>query len=922
MLLVALFAFTMTAFAQVDVVWDRTGAELPTWFGTNTERGMAYGEVGGEARIYVVSYKDADPNVYIIDAETGADVGTLDNTDIEGGFFGLMLTDVGVSDDGVIFASNTAAMGTNNLKVYRWDSEISEPEVVIDFDGLAEGRLGDRISVSGSADDNSLVIHAGVARSGQVVRFTTNDNGHSFSHEVITLEGVTDSGIQPSVHVRSDGTFLFNAARFDDEAGVNPMHFEADGTLIAEMSGDWLATNTIRSFELDDREIMATFYGVHEGSQTVAFFDITDGLNNAEYLMSTSSLGMAANLFAAGDFDVTFDAEGEATIYVMAMNHGLRAFHAAAIEATLEGTYYVGAEGTAPGGADPHFASLVDAFAAVNSQTATGAVTLLITSDLDERGNTLAIESRTFTETAPLTIKPAEGVSPTIHVSGGLADTLQIAGEGAGAGILIDNTSWVTIDGSSTEAGVSRDLTIIVDDEAATRGLQVLRDAQHVTIKNLVVEIEAAAAGAVGIRVRRDNAATSVPENMLIENVQLGTETSAFFQAIALFGTGGLVPQVDVRDSDIYASQRGITTFYLHGSRIEGNRFWVTGQDPTTSWSAGVYLAVTEDIHVRGNEFIGFTTNNADAQSNAAILLNANTGPILIQNNMIAVPEFVNRGEYEGASFHAIGVNNAGGTGTHYIQHNSVRIGGSDSEGQIAALGFDVAATTQNFILRNNIFVNHVDAENSFIIHWPIASTALLDSDYNNMLVSGESAAVASVDGEISANLGTWQFSSGEDANSVSVEVEFVSETDLRLTGDSIQDENLAGTGLAMVTVDIDGNPRNETRPYMGAYEGPVWVGIEDAPVAEIPGGFELHQNYPNPFNPSTTISYTLSQGADVTVRVYDVSGRLVGELVNQFQPQGRHEVRFDANHLASGVYIYRVQVGDQVQTRQMVFVK
>jgi hypothetical protein len=922
MVVLALFALTTTAIAQVEVSWDRTGEDIPSWFGTNTERGMAFGEVGGEARIYVTSYAGGEANVYIVDAETGDDLGTLDNTAIEGGFFGLILTDAAVSDDGVIFASNTASIGTNNLKIYRWSTEASDAEVVIDYDGVSGARMGDRISVAGSASDNSLVIYAAIARDNRVVRFTTNDNGFTFEAEVVTLEGVTDSGIQPSVHGFADGSFLFNAASFNDEAGVNPMHFEADGTLIAELSGDWLASNTIKAFTMGDRELMATFVGIHEGSQTVAFFDITDGLDNAEYLMSTPSLGMLANLFGAGDIGVAVDAEGQATIYVMAMNHGLRAFHAASIEATLEGTYYVGAEGTAPGGVDPDFSSLAEAFAAVNTQTATGGVTLLVTSDLDERGNTLAIESRTFTDTAPLTIKPAPGTAPTVYVSGGVAEELQAGAEGAGTGILIDNTSWVMVDGSNTHDGTTRDLTLVVDDEAAGVAVNVIRDAQHVTVKNVNVEVETGTAGVVGLRVRRDNASSVVPENVLFENNRVGSEEAAFFQAIAIFGTGGLVPQVDVIGNDIYASQRGITTFYVHNSQFSDNRIWITGQTPTTSWSGGIYLAVAEDINITRNEFLGFTTNNDAAQSNAAILLNANTGAVFITNNMVAISEFSNRGSYEDASFYAIGVNNAGGAGNHLIYHNTVRIGGSTENGRVAALGFDVPNTTQNFDLRNNIFVNEVDADNAMIIHWPIASTDLLNSDYNNLYVSGSNAAIASVDGELAANLGLWQFGHGHDANSVSKSVEFVSETDLRLTGSSVGDTDLAGTPIVFVQTDIDGTPRDEAFPYMGAFEGSIFINVEDAPVAELPEGFEVHQNYPNPFNPTTTISYTLSQAADVSVRVYNVAGQLVQELANGYQTQGRHEVRFDASGLASGVYLYRVQVGNQVQTRQMVLVK
>ena len=73
------------------------------------------------------------------------------------------------------------------------------------------------------------------------------------------------------------------------------------------------------------------------------------------------------------------------------------------------------------------------------------------------------------------------------------------------------------------------------------------------------------------------------------------------------------------------------------------------------------------------------------------------------------------------------------------------------------------------------------------------------------------------------------------------------------------------------------------------------------------PNDFTLSQNYPNPFNPTTNISYGLPQAAKVEIKVYDMAGREVAELVNRNQSAGRHTVQFDASSLASGVYVYRL---------------
>ena len=89
-----------------------------------------------------------------------------------------------------------------------------------------------------------------------------------------------------------------------------------------------------------------------------------------------------------------------------------------------------------------------------------------------------------------------------------------------------------------------------------------------------------------------------------------------------------------------------------------------------------------------------------------------------------------------------------------------------------------------------------------------------------------------------------------------------------------------------------------------------------------IPDQFVLHQNYPNPFNPATTIAYSLPEAADVNLEIYDILGRRVTVLVSQIQHQGRHTITFNAPHLASGIYFYRLQAGSFVETRKMMLIK
>jgi photosystem II stability/assembly factor-like uncharacterized protein len=92
--------------------------------------------------------------------------------------------------------------------------------------------------------------------------------------------------------------------------------------------------------------------------------------------------------------------------------------------------------------------------------------------------------------------------------------------------------------------------------------------------------------------------------------------------------------------------------------------------------------------------------------------------------------------------------------------------------------------------------------------------------------------------------------------------------------------------------------------------------------LESLPTEYRLYGNYPNPFNPTTTISYSLPQPAEATLTVFDLLGRQIRVLASGTQPAGTHEVTFDAAGLPSGVYFYRLEAGDYVETKRMVVVK
>lgn len=117
----------------------------------------------------------------------------------------------------------------------------------------------------------------------------------------------------------------------------------------------------------------------------------------------------------------------------------------------------------------------------------------------------------------------------------------------------------------------------------------------------------------------------------------------------------------------------------------------------------------------------------------------------------------------------------------------------------------------------------------------------------------------------------------------------------------------------------------NRMMPYTSVTTGgslcEAAVSVDDSGNGNV-YTFRLHQSYPNPFNPSTIIQYEIADAVNVTLNVYNILGQRVATLVNEQQTAGRHQVQFNADNLASGQYIYRLEAGDRVMTQTMTLIK
>lgn len=107
---------------------------------------------------------------------------------------------------------------------------------------------------------------------------------------------------------------------------------------------------------------------------------------------------------------------------------------------------------------------------------------------------------------------------------------------------------------------------------------------------------------------------------------------------------------------------------------------------------------------------------------------------------------------------------------------------------------------------------------------------------------------------------------------------------------------------------------------YFELYGSANTVGVEDN--TQLPQIFALDQNYPNPFNPSTKISWQSPVAGYQSIKVYDVLGNEVATLINEEKPVGSYEVEFNASNLSSGVYLYKLQAGNFVETKKMILLR
>jgi len=121
----------------------------------------------------------------------------------------------------------------------------------------------------------------------------------------------------------------------------------------------------------------------------------------------------------------------------------------------------------------------------------------------------------------------------------------------------------------------------------------------------------------------------------------------------------------------------------------------------------------------------------------------------------------------------------------------------------------------------------------------------------------------------------------------------------------------------------------SSTNIFAATYGNNVWmrplsemVTVFEVSKNNLPTDYVLKQNYPNPFNPSTMIEFSIKNNSWAKLIVYDMLGREVTTLVNENKSAGTYKVKFDASHLSSGVYLYKLETNGFTQSKKMLLLK
>ncbi len=652
------------------------------------------------------------------------------------------------------------------------------------------------------------------------------------------------------------------------------------------------------------------------------------------------------------------------------------------LSAQLSGSYTVGEEGD--------YATLKAAMDDLMAQGNNGDVLFLITSDITETEN-VAIGFDPGEDNV-ITIKPAPDTTPTVTFTAEedneVYDGALIFGLSDINGTVSDLafTRNFVIDGSNSDGGSSRDLTLQTSENAnggssfrfvaATDNIEIANtniiinqtdnpfntiritsraDARHGDIRIINNFIQNRAANSSRAVMTDGITTAEFGPNVHIERNEIDVNR----YGVWLREVGG---NTTIRENDITVTQAGdffgycvyVEETYSPDVNIEISENSFTGSSSSNT-IVGVRASDSADYHIQGNQFVNLTSNSGitrgvwvDTGGSFNIDANLFNGfdgaggvrmieiandltedhTVMISNNFFSGFESSNGSGERLDGIYIASPDNA--EADISILHNTLVMNNLNVDGEgwnyygISSFSSASIAIT----LYNNILINNDTNPNvtSYLYRQVLSAAADMDADHNVWYVaepSEENSTFYSRHGEIETNAVTL----GQHQANTGFDTNSVS---LAVEFEMPDLPILAESMQSVETLLVPALAQVTTDFFGNDRDNPTFAGAHE-PESTVNTEYEpqiardvtLHQNYPNPFNPSTNIVFDLNAPLNVTLQVFTIDGRLVSTLLNnEVRGAGSHTVQFNAAALSSGMYIYRLSAGSTTVSGRMMLIK
>jgi len=419
-------------------------------------------------------------------------------------------------------------------------------------------------------------------------------------------------------------------------------------------------------------------------------------------------------------------------------------------------------------------------------------------------------------------------------------------------------------------------------------------------------------------------------KNKILTNLKPKSAKNYFYRFLVLIPIFSILNFfVLINNSEAqWIQTNGIYGGIVYSLAISGNNFFA-GTDGN-----GIYLSTDN-----GSNWTQFALNNRTVYSlvvngnyifagtdQYGVYLSTNNGSSWIQTalNNLSVRSIAINGNYIFAGIWGYGVYLSTNNGSNWTQ-----IGlNNQYVNSIAISGNNIFAGTQNYTAGSGGVYLSTNNGSSWV------QTTLNNIDVRSLVVSGNNIFAGTGNGiYLSTNNGSSWTKVGlnnQHLHSFAVIVNNIfagSENGVYLStnnGSSWIEKNQGFYVTPTVNVLLIANDYI----FAGTYAQSVWrrlyseaIGIQKIST-EIPSSFSLSQNYPNPFNPITKIRFDLPKNVNVKLTIYDMLGREVETIVNEQLNAGSYEVNWEGTKYTSGVYYYRLNAGEFVETKKMILVK